>query len=155
MINPLTYRSQEGWVTRLRRCQAGPLHCGPIFELRCLGYPDIISVYFYGCFDTCETCDLFFVDFPTFPTLPGGLAWKSLLSGCHGCSRASSIPRHFHLSGSRKLPSPFAIFTVLDQLSSIHSSCFAQVFLFFHLKRSFVIFFLFAGSLSWTLFCVF
>lgn len=25
---------KEGWVTRLRRCQAGPLHCGPIFELR-------------------------------------------------------------------------------------------------------------------------
>lgn len=68
----------------------------------------------------------FFVDFPTFPTLPGGLAWKSLLSGCHGCSRASQpcFPRNSsipHLpfvgkSKCRSLPSPFAIFTVLDQI---------------------------------------
>ncbi len=46
----MTYQcSQEGWVTRLRRCQAGPLHCGPIFELRCLGchFNDCLTMFWH------------------------------------------------------------------------------------------------------------
>lgn len=46
-------RSQEGWVTRLRRCQAG-LHCGPIFELRCLSFQYIsmiVLTFFCGLSD--------------------------------------------------------------------------------------------------------